>query len=86
MMNNKYYKPGGPVFLKIGGEGAITDGGFIQTGKQFCKFVGNFAREFLANGTLLMEYLRAVIKYNGMAFQLEHRYYGDSKPIKFVKL
>jgi hypothetical protein len=32
MMNNKYYKPGGPVFLKIGGEGAITDGGFIQTG------------------------------------------------------
>jgi hypothetical protein len=41
---------------------------------------------FLANGTLLMEYLRAVIKYNGIAFQLEHRYYGDSKPIKLVNI
>jgi hypothetical protein len=79
MMNDKYYKQGGPAFFQFGGEGAITDG-FLQTGLLLMLYKHIYI--VLANGTNLMEYMRAVKKYNGIAFQVEHRYYGESKPIK----
>lgn len=60
--NDKFYKPGGPVFLMIGGEGEATpiwmvQGAWIQYAKEF----------------------------NALCFQLEHRYYGKSKPTEYVK-
>ena len=32
MVNDKYYKKGGPAFIEMGGEGPLNDG-FIQTGE-----------------------------------------------------
>jgi hypothetical protein len=31
MINKRFYKPGGPAFIDMGGEGPISEG-FMQTG------------------------------------------------------
>ncbi|BEJ15770.1 hypothetical protein CspHIS471_0503750 [Cutaneotrichosporon sp. HIS471] len=60
-LDDRYYKPGGPVFLLDGGE---TDGAdrlpFLETG----------VLQILSNAT------------GGLSIVLEHRYYGESVPVK----
>lgn len=56
-MNKEFYKAGGPVFLMIGGEGAISS-----------KWMGEGA------------WIHYAKEHNAYCFQLEHRYYGASRP------
>lgn len=83
MMNNMFYRPGGPAFLQFGGEGPINDN-FLQTCTLacFCRKKRRKILQIAVNGTYLMEYMRAAKQHNGIAFQLEHRYYGQSRTVK----
>lgn len=57
--NGEHYKPGGPIFLMIGGEGEATAKWMVQGAW------AHYARE-----------------HNALMFQLEHRFYGQSRPTK----
>lgn len=59
--NNTFYKPGGPVFLMIGGEGEATAKWMVQGA-----------------------WVRYAQEFNALCFQVEHRFYGKSKPTKLV--
>ena len=61
--NDEYYKEGGPVFLMIGGEAAISIG--------------------YMTGLAWVEYAKQV---NAMLIHLEHRYYGNSRPLPDLSL
>uniref|UniRef100_A0A1I8ALQ5 Serine protease K12H4.7 n=1 Tax=Steinernema glaseri TaxID=37863 RepID=A0A1I8ALQ5_9BILA len=57
--NTRWYKPGGPIFLMIGGEGPA-------------------GADWVTNPNIT--YLTWAQKYNAAVYQLEHRYYGKSRP------
>ncbi|XP_070499827.1 putative serine protease F56F10.1 [Chironomus tepperi] len=56
-VNDEYFKPNGPVFLMIGGEGEATS-------------------KWMHKGAW-MQYAK---KFGALCFQLEHRFYGKSRP------
>lgn len=61
-MNDMFYKPGGPVFIMIGGEGPIS-------------------RHWIDINEGTPDYLKNAKTFGAMAFQLEHRFYGESWPL-----
>ncbi|RWS18724.1 putative serine protease K12H4.7-like protein [Leptotrombidium deliense] len=63
-VSDQHFKPGGPVFLQLGGEGT-ADPVWLSEGQA----ATNFAK-----------------RYNAYSILLEHRYYGESHPTKFVCL
>lgn len=59
MANNEFYEKGGPMFIYVGGEWAISPGA-ISSGHHY-----DMAKE-----------------HKGYLFYTEHRYYGQSKPVR----
>ena len=67
-----YYKPGGPIFLVIGGEWTMTERskqGIEDGPRQTYGKLAKWAKEL-----------------DGAMFYLEHRYYGSSVPMEHVSL
>lgn len=59
MANDEFYQEGGPIFIYVGGEWAISAGS-ISGGHVY-----DMARE-----------------HNGYLFYTEHRFYGQSRPVR----
>lgn len=74
--DSSYYKPGGPVFLYIGGE---TSGesrfSNLQTGSEL---QSTYTGEYLQLTHTVIQILMQ--EFNGLGVILENRYYGESYP------
>ena len=62
-VNDTFYKPGGPIFVMIGGEGPANP-------------------IWMVEGQWVTYYAPM---YNAICVSLEHRYYGESHPVKYVQ-
>ena len=67
-----YYKPGGPIFLLIGGEWALEekDTRYIEDGP----------------GQMYGKLVKWAKEHHAAIIYLDHRYYGQSIPRKYKKV